>query len=155
MTTIYRALPLFIVLWMALAAPSPRAQEPPAAAAPVVVREQPMFDGGVLDFVKVFGLGGMIFVIWLFDYRRQRSLESIIEEYKKIVQDNAKLFDATQQAHLAAFRDINERNLSTFKEAMLALQKVAEEAKDNAVMCATVNTRVAERLDYLSKERAA
>ncbi len=145
MTAIYRRLPAFIVLWVVIAvhAPAPRAQEA-APPAPVIVREQPMFDGGVLDFVKVFGLGGMIFVIWLFDYRRQRSLESIIEKY-----------DETQRAHLAAIKDINDRNIGTFRESMSAMQKVAEDAQSTAILCAQVNTKVAERLDFLSKERAA
>lgn len=143
MRTLYRILPLGILLWTVLAAQAPsRAQE---SAIPHALPPQPsFFDPGLLDFVKVFGLGGMIFVIWLFDYRRQRSLESIIEKY-----------DGTQQAHLAAFKDINDRNMSTFREAMQAMQRVADDAQGTAVLCAQVNTRVAERLDYLSKERAA
>lgn len=141
MRTLYRSLPLFILLWTLFSAQTPGHTQEAAAPAPItIVREQPLLDPGVLDFVKVFGLGGMIFAIWLFDYRRQRSLESIVQQY-----------DATQQAHLAAFKDINDRNLGTFREAMTAMQKVAEDAQSTAILCAQVNTRVAERLDFLSK----
>lgn len=154
MKTLYRTLPLFILLWTLWVWQTPApAQE--AAPAPVVVHTQPMFDPSLMEFVKVFGLGGMIFVIWLFDYRRARTLESIIEQYDKAMQANAKRFDDTQQAHLAAFKDINERNMTAFKESMGAIQKVSEDAQGTAIMCATVNAKVAERLDYLSKERAA
>lgn len=144
MKTLYRLLPLCILLWTALSAQAPTVAQETAPAPVTIVREQPLFDPGVLDFMKVFGLGGMIFTIWLFDYRRQRGLEEIITQY-----------DATQQAHLAAFRDINERNIGTFREAMSAMQRVAEDAQSTAILCAQVNTKVAERLDYLSKERAA
>lgn len=143
MRTLYRTLPLFILLWMVWAWQTPAPAQTPTPE-PIVVHTQPMFDPGLMDFAKVFGLGGMIFIIWLFDYRRQRSLESIVKQY-----------DDTQQAHLAAFRDINERNIATFKEAMSAMQRVAEDAQSTAILCAQVNTKVAERLDYLSKERAA
>ena len=143
MKTLYRVMPLCILLWMLLAAQSPsRAQE---TGTPHLVPPAPsFFDPGLLEFVKVFGLGGMIFTIWLFDYRRQRGLEEIIQRY-----------DATQTAHLAAFKDINERNMGTFREAMSAMQKNAEDAQSTAILCAQVNTKVAERLDYLSKERQA
>lgn len=142
MTLIYRMMPLCILFWTVIAIHSPSgAQEtlPNHVPAP-----QPFFDPGLLDFVKVFGLGGMIFTIWLFDYRRQRGLEEIVKQY-----------DETQKAHLAAFKDINDRNMNTFSQAMTAMQKVSEDAQSTAVLCATVNTKVAERLDYLSKERAA
>lgn len=143
MKTIYRTLPLFILLWTVLTAQSPsRAQE---TAVPHVVQPAPsFFDPGLLEFVKVFGLGGMIFTIWLFDYRRQRSLESIVEQY-----------DKTQQAHLAAFKDINERNMTAFKESMNAIQKVAEDAKGTAILCAQVNSQVAAKLEFLTRERAS
>ena len=143
MRTLYRMLPLFILLWTVLTAQSPTSAQdtPPAHAVPT---GPSMLDPTLLDFIKVFGLGGMIFTIWLFDYRRQRGLEDIIKQY-----------DETQQAHLEAFKDINTRNMATFKEAMIAMQKVADDAQGTAVLCAQVNTRVAERLDYLSKERAA
>jgi len=145
---IYRRLPLWIAVWVVIAihAAAPRAEEPapsPTPASPVIVREQPMFDSSLLDFAKVFGLGGMIFVIWLFDYRRQRGLESIIEKY-----------DETQQSHLAAFKDINDRHVATFAEAMKAMQKVSEDAQSTAILCAQVNTRIAERLDHLAKEHS-
>ena len=143
MKTLYRVMPLCILLWVMLAAQSPsRAQE---TTVPHVMQPAPsFFDPGLLEFVKVFGLGGMIFTIWLFDYRRQRGLEEIIQKY-----------DETQKAHLAAFKDINDRNMGTFREAMSAMQKNAEDAQSTAILCAQVNTKVAERLDYLSKERAA
>lgn len=143
MKTIYRTLPLFILLWTVLTAQSPsRAQE---TAVPHVVQPTPsFFDPGLLEFVKVFGLGGMIFTIWLFDYRRQRSLESIVEQY-----------DKTQQAHLAAFKDINERNMTAFKESMNAIQKVADDAKGTAILCAQVNSQVAAKLEFLTRERAS
>ena len=143
MKTLYRVMPLCILLWVMLAAQSPsRAQE---TTVPHVMQPAPsFFDPGLLEFVKVFGLGGMIFTIWLFDYRRQRGLEEIIQKY-----------DETQKAHLAAFKDINDRNMGTFREAMNAMQKNAEDAQSTAILCAQVNTKVAERLDYLSKERAA
>lgn len=143
MRTLYRILPILILLWTAVAAQTPgNAQEQPAPV--TVVREQPFFDSAMMEFIKTFGLGGMIFAIWLFDYRRQRSNESIIEQYDKMA-----------QAHLAAFKEINERNMTAFREAMSALQKTADDGQSTAIMCATVNTKVAERLDYLSKERAA
>lgn len=143
MKTIYRTLPLFILLWTVLTAQSPsRAQE---TAVPHVVQPAPsFFDPGLLEFVKVFGLGGMIFTIWLFDYRRQRSLESIVEQY-----------DKTQQAHLAAFKDINERNMTAFKESMNAIQKVAGDANGTAILCAQVNSQVAAKLEFLTRERAS
>jgi hypothetical protein len=94
-----------------------------------------------MDFLKVFGLGGMIFIVWLFDYRRQRSLESIVEQY-----------DKTQQSHLAAFKDINERNMSVFKESMNGIIKIADDAKGTAILCATVNTQVAAKLEILMRE---
>ncbi len=141
MNLLYRMLPLVIAAWTLFAAFTPSgAQE----SSPItIVKESPMFDSGLLDFIKVFGLGGMVFVIWLFDYRRQRGLEEIIKQY-----------DATQQAHLAAFQDINNRNIGTFREAMSAMQKVSEDSQGTAILCAQVNTKVAERLDYLTKERA-
>lgn len=139
MRTLYRLLPLFILLWTVLTAQAPRAQEGPA---PHSMTPAPFFDSGLLEFVKVFGLGGMIFTIWLFDYRRQRSLESIVQQY-----------DNTQQAHLAAFKDINERNMTAFKESMAAIQKVAEDAKGTAILCAQVNTQVAAKLEYLTREK--
>jgi len=149
MNTVYRAMPVFILIWTLWCwqtlAP---AQE---SAPPVVVQQQPspaqpvpLFDPGVLDFVKVFGLGGMVFIIWLFDYRRQTSMEEIIKKY-----------DEAQKDHLAAFKDINERNITVFRESMAGLQKVAEDAKDNAVMCASVNTRVATALEYARREKTA
>lgn len=143
MKTLYRVMPLCILLWTVLAAQSPsRAQE---TAVPHVMPPAPsFFDPGLLEFVKVFGLGGMIFTIWLFDYRRQRSLESIVEQY-----------DKTQQAHLAAFKDINERNMTAFKESMNAIQKVAEDAKGTAILCAQVNSQVAAKLEFLTRERAS
>ena len=140
MRTLYRTLPLFILLWMVWAWQTPAPAQTPGPE-PIVVHTQPMFDPGLVDFAKVFGLGGMIFVIWLFDYRRQRSLESIVEQY-----------DKTQQAHLAAFKDINERNMAVFKEAMNAIQKVADDAKGTAILCATVNTQVAAKLEILMRE---
>lgn len=154
MKTIYRTLPLFILLWTVLTAQSPsRAQE---TAVPHVVQPAPsFFDPGLLEFVKVFGLGGMIFTIWLFDYRRQRSLESIIEQYDKTNKDSTKRYDDTQLAHLAAFKDINERNMTAFKESMNAIQKVAEDAKGTAILCAQVNSQVAAKLEFLTRERAS
>lgn len=154
MKTLYRVMPLCILCWTLLAVHSPsRAQE---SATPHLVQPAPsFFDPGLLEFVKVFGLGGMIFTIWLFDYRRQRSMESIIEQYDKSVKDNAKRFDDTQLAHLAAFKDINERNMTAFKESMNAIQKVAEDAKGTAILCAQVNSQVAAKLEFLTRERAS
>ena len=146
MKTLYRTRPAFILLWVALVAQAPSAaQEAAPPAAPTIVHERPLIDPGMLDFIKVFGLGGMVFVIWLFDYRRQRGLEDIIKQY-----------DQTQQAHLAAFKDINERNMGAFKEAMIAMRKVAEDAQSTAVLCAQVNTTVGAKLEQLTtlvKER--
>lgn len=141
---LYRILPLFILLWVLLAAQMSSLAQDVGGGNHVSVPAPTFFDPGLLEFVKVFGLGGMIFTIWLFDYRRQRGLEEIIKQY-----------DETQKAHLAAFKDINERNMGTFREAMVAMQKVADDSQSTAILCAQVNTRVAERLDYLSKERAA
>ena len=140
MKMIYRTLPLFILVWTIWAWQTLAPAQTPAPE-PGIVHTQPLFDPGLMDFAKVFGLGGMIFIIWLFDYRRQRSLESIVEQY-----------DNTQQSHLAAFKDINERNMAVFKEAMNAIQKVADDAKGTAILCATVNTQVAAKLEILMRE---
>lgn len=139
MKLLYRTLPVFIVLWIVWCWQTP-APAQDLTHAPVAAQATSLFDPGIMEFIKVFGLGGMIFTIWLFDYRRQRSLESIIEQY-----------DQRQQEHLEAFKDINGRNISTFKEAMSSMQRVAEDAQSTAILCAQVNTKVAERLDFLSK----
>ena len=141
MKKLYRTLPIFILLWTIWSWQTLAPAQVPDPA-PSVVHTPPLFDPGLMDFAKVFGLGGMIFIVWLFDYRRQRSLESIVEQY-----------DKTQQAHLAAFKDINERNMSVFKEAMNAIIKVADDAKGTAILCATVNTQVAAKLEILIRER--
>ncbi len=142
MKAVYRRLPVFILLWTLIAIQSPISAQ--VGGVPPPAPPASFFDPGLLEFVKVFGLGGMIFTIWLFDYRRARGLEEII-----------KLYDETQKSHLAAFKDINERNMSTFREAMSGLQKVADDSQSTAILCAQVNTKVAERLDYLSKERTS
>lgn len=154
MRSLYRTLPAFILLWVVLAAQVAGTQGPagsPAGGPPrgpeTIIHEHPLVDPGLMEFIKVFGLGGMIFVIWLFDYKRQRGLESIIEQY-----------DKTQQAHLEAFREINDRNMTAFKEAMSAMQKIAEDAQSTAVLCAQVNTTVGAKLEQLTmlvKERHA
>lgn len=137
MKTLYRTLPLFILTWTVWSWLTLAPAQGPSPV-PVALPTTSLFDPGVMDFLKVFGLGGMIFVIWLFDYRRQRSLESIVEQY-----------DKAQQAHLTAFKDINDRNISIFKESMHAFTKVADDAKGTAILCATVNTQVAAKLEIL------
>ncbi len=147
MRTLYRLMPVLILSWLVVGWLTPiAAQEVIPAPVPMPISERPLIDINPKD-LRDLGLGVLIFIVWYFDQRRQRSLEEIIKTY-----------DGTQQAHLSAFKDINERNMGAFKVAMEASQKLSEDYKDTAVMCATVNTTVGAKLEQLVslvKERHA
>lgn len=134
MTSLYRCIPVLLLVWLISAGLTPiQAQEAtPSMPAPVQVSERPLIDVNAKD-LKDLGLGIMIFVIWLFDYRRQRSLESIIEKY-----------DETQKAHLREF------TASTQQYA-----KLNEECRDTMLLTMEANSKVAAYLGTLVNPRSA
>lgn len=50
-----------------------------------VVHEHPLLDPGLLDFIKVFGFGGMIFIVWWYDARKIAKLTRLAERYEELL----------------------------------------------------------------------
>lgn len=80
----------------------------------------------VMMLVTNLGLGGIVFVVWFQGIKRQTSMEYLLDKYNE-----------TQQAHLAAFRDIVGN-----------YQALAKDTKDTLLLAVQVQTRLVERLEH-------
>jgi hypothetical protein len=87
--------------------------------------------GQVMMLVTNLGMGGIVFIIWLNGLKRQTSMEHLIEKY-----------DETQQAHLAAFKDITEN-----------YRTLATDMKNTTLLAIQVQTRLVERLEHTEARR--
>lgn len=85
--------------------------------------------GQVMVLVSNFGIGGLVFFIWIYDQRRQVGLEQL----------NTRYSDASA-AHLQAFRDINE-----------AYRELAAETNKATLLNVQVQTRLAEKLEAMER----
>lgn len=94
----------------------------------------------LLGILSNFGLGGIVFVIWYFSFKRQTSTESLVKNYQ----------DLSEQ-HLKAFEQINERNTAAFHEVMESYRTLSQETRDAVLMNVRVNTKLAEKIESLQR----
>lgn len=85
--------------------------------------------GQIMVLISNFGIGGLVFFVWLYDQRRQVGLEQLNTRYS----DSA-------AAHLQAFRDINE-----------AYRELAAETNKATLLNVQVQTRLAEKLEAMER----
>lgn len=85
--------------------------------------------GQVMVLLSNFGIGGLVFFIWLYDMKRQTGLEQLNLRYS----DSA-------AAHLQAFKDINE-----------AYRELAAETNKATLLNVQVQTRLAEKLEAMER----
>ncbi len=77
-----------------------------------------------------FGIGGIVFIVWFFDMKRQTALEQLIERY-----------DQAQAGHLQAFRDISA-----------AYRELAAETNKATLLNVQIQTRLVEKLERMERE---
>lgn len=87
--------------------------------------------GQLMALVSNFGLGGMVFIVWLIGLRRQTSMESLLTTYS-----------AVQREHLEAFREIN------------AAYRITNEKTVEAILLnvSTLST-LAEKVERMERDR--
>ncbi len=85
--------------------------------------------GQLMVLISNFGIGGLVFFIWIYDQRRQVGLEQLNTRYSD-----------SSAAHLQAFRDINE-----------AYRELATETNKATLLNVQVQTRLAEKLEAMER----
>lgn len=87
--------------------------------------------GQVMVLLSNFGIGGLVFFIWLYDMKRQTGLEVLNERYNE-----------TSQHHLNAFRDINA-----------AYRELASETNKAMILNVQIQSRLAEKLERMERDQ--
>ncbi len=85
----------------------------------------------VMVLLSNFGIGGLVFFIWLYDMKRQTGLEEL----------NARYAEVSQQ-HLSAFRDINA-----------AYRELASETNKTMLLTVQIQTRLTEKLERMERDQ--
>lgn len=140
---LFRHVPLLIAVWMWtlwLNFPVVAQDMTPMPA----LADQPLTNitfGQLASLALNLGLGVIVFIVWLFDARRMTKLEELIRKYEAALETMQK-----------AFAQINDRNMTAFTAAMEQSQKVAEDSRDTAILCAQVNAKLVEKMEHMEKE---
>lgn len=105
-----------------------------AQVVPPLAHDQPtsisdLTFGQVMVLLSNFGIGGLVFFIWLYDMKRQTGLEQLNTRYSE-----------SSAAHLQAFKDINE-----------AYRELASETNKATLLNVQVQTRLAEKLEAMER----
>lgn len=87
--------------------------------------------GQVMVVASNFGIGGLVFIIWIYDLKRQTGLEEL----------NARYAEVSQQ-HLSAFRDINA-----------AYRELASETNKTMLLTVQIQTRLTEKLERMERDQ--
>lgn len=87
--------------------------------------------GQVMVLLSNFGIGGLVFFIWLYDMKRQTGLEQLNERYH----------DVTTQ-HLSAFKDINA-----------AYRDLAAETNKTMLLNVQIQSRLTEKLERMERDQ--
>lgn len=72
--------------------------------APSPIPQGSLVDPGLLEFIKVFGFGAMIFIVWWWDARKISKLTAIIEKYQKQSENYEKLAEEARDSILLSVR---------------------------------------------------
>ena len=75
-----------------------------APGAPSPIPQGSLIDPGLLEFVKVFGFGAMIFIVWWWDAKKIGKLTIIIEKYDEHSKAFEKLAEECRDSHLMSVR---------------------------------------------------
>lgn len=145
MRTLYRLLPAFLLLWgvtLWFGFPAMAYVSPPSGLPSLLDKKLEELTAGQLMLLFAnMGLGVMVFIVWYFDSKRQTSLEALIGQYSK-----------SADAHLAAFKDINERNTSAFQEVMAAFRDQARDSRDVILTCVRSMSEVMEQIKEVRRQ---
>ena len=85
----------------------------------------------VMVLLSNFGIGGLVFFIWLYDMKRQTGLEAL----------NARYAEVSQQ-HLQAFQDIN----ADYRE-------LASDTNKTMLLTVQIQTRLTEKLERMERDQ--
>lgn len=70
------------------------------AGPPTIDRSGSLVDPQLLDFVKVFGFGAMIFLVWWGDYRKIERLNRTVEQYEQLTKNYEKVTEECRDTML-------------------------------------------------------
>lgn len=108
------------------------AQEPPVPVSPPVPE---VFDAQTKWLVMQYGFAGILLVVFFYVWKRLIPVEQLVKQYHE-----------AQLAHLAAFKDINERNMAAFREVSENYRAMAKDMQSMMAGNIQVLTQVAERV---------
>lgn len=78
------------------------------AAGPAAAHDHTVIDPSLLDFIKVFGFGAMIFLIWWGDYRKIGKLTRLVENYEGLTREYHAMAKETRDTMLLTMQ-VNTR----------------------------------------------
>lgn len=87
--------------------------------------------GQVMVLISNFGIGGLVFLVWWYDQRRQTGLEQLNQRY-----------DESSEQHLIAFRDINA-----------AYRELANKTTETMLLTVQIQTRLTEKLERMERDQ--
>ena len=140
-----RLMPLLLAVWICGSAIGDlvRAQGLPGPGGAISQEDKPLVDFNTRELSNI-GLGMIIFIIWLYDNRRQTPLEEIIKRLEELIKkydkaytdgmetfrqmsaSRTETFKQMNDTNLAAFKEINTNNTNTIKEVMTSLRETNE-----------------------------
>jgi hypothetical protein len=102
-----------------------------------------METNAIIQIVQTLGFGGVIFVIWWFDYRRFKQQDELLRSYRDMAEDYKCLADET----LRAIKE-NTAQLRAMKDRIYNAEELA-----SALMLVTqVLTKLTERAEMISRK---
>jgi len=146
MTRLSRFIPLLIAAWICIPVVGDlvAAQGLPGPGGAISQGDKPLIDFNTPQLSNM-GLGMIIFIIWLYDNRRQTPLEELVKQYKQALEELTKKYDKAYAdamdvfrqmsnsrteafkemngANFAAFKQMNDANTATIKEVMTSLRE--------------------------------
>lgn len=81
-------------------------------------RAESLVDPQLLDFVKVFGFGAMIFLVWWGDYRKIERLNRTVEQYEQLTKNYEKVTEECRDTMLLTMQ--TNAKLTAKLEVLLA-----------------------------------
>ncbi len=98
----------------------------------------------IVQIVQTLGFGGVIFVIWWFDYRRFRQQDELLKKYMELADDYRRMADES----LKAIKE-NTAQLRAMKDRVYNAEELA-----SALMLVTQTlTRLCERIESLGERK--